>query len=334
VSLFIQGMRRSGTTILFDALLEDPEVTGFYEPLREQDVTVGGGSGARSDDAFAATRELRERFARERYPEVPIDEFNWGGPREPELELEPDLPDHCLELLRHLLELGRQAEGRRDTAIKETRLYMKVPVLAGLDPDAALVHVVRDPRAVAASIVLGRGWRRLRKLRTANDFFTDRVERKLWSSREISTRLLERSGYPAIDEPSNVERVLLTWRLTFEAPRIEGRRLFGDRYLLLRNEDLRSDPGGSIARVYRLLGRPVPDAVATWAKRNVKSGQRIFAGKDPRWLSSFERLGMGEAIEQAGYPELLEPSAYRSPEARFAGAMRRARERLAGMGRR
>jgi hypothetical protein len=51
VSLFIQGMRRSGTTILFDALLEDPGVTGYYEPLREQDVTVGGGSGARADDA-------------------------------------------------------------------------------------------------------------------------------------------------------------------------------------------------------------------------------------------------------------------------------------------
>lgn len=333
MNLFVQGMRRSGTTIVYDALLADPELSCSYEPLREEKVTEGGGSGAREGDAFAETRALREEFRREHYPDLSIDEFNWGGPREPQLELEPELPEHCAELLRHLLGRG-QIEGSRDSVVKETRLYCKVLELHRLDPDAALVHVVRDPRAVAASIVLGRGRRRQRKLRTPDDFFADRVERKLWSSREISARLLERSGYPAIDDPSNVERVLLVWRLTFEAPRIEGRRLFGDRYLLLRNEELRSDPTGAIGRVYELLGRPVPDAVATWATRNVRPIESKFAEDDPRWLSSFERLGLGEAIEQAGYPELLEPGAYRSPEARFAGAMRRARERLRAGGRR
>ncbi len=70
MDLFIQGMRRSGTTILHDALLADPEIRSFYEPLREEDVTEGGGSGAREGDAFAETqgdqggvqaRELPER---------------------------------------------------------------------------------------------------------------------------------------------------------------------------------------------------------------------------------------------------------------------------------
>ncbi len=88
VNLFVQGMRRSGTTILYDALLEDPELRLFYEPLREEKVTVGGGSGARETDAFAETREIRAAFAAERFPEVPLEEFNWGGPREPRLEVE------------------------------------------------------------------------------------------------------------------------------------------------------------------------------------------------------------------------------------------------------
>jgi hypothetical protein len=304
LNLFIQGMRRSGTTILYDALLDDPELSCFYEPLREEKETVGGGSGARDLDVFAETRAIRDRFRRERYPDLPIDAFNWGGPREPALELEPELPEHCVHLLRHLIELGDAARNA-DTVIKETRLYLKVAALHGLDPEGALVHVVRDPRAVAASIVLGRGRRRERKLRTPDDFFADRVDRKLWSSREISARLVERSGYPAIGDPSNAERVLLVWRLTFEAARVDGLRLFGDRYLLLRNEDLRTDPGGSIERVYRLLDRAVPEQVTSWARANVRPPQEPYAAEDPRWREAVERLGMADAVEEAGYGEVL-----------------------------
>jgi hypothetical protein len=304
LNLFIQGMRRSGTTILYDALLDDPELSCFYEPLREEKETVGGGSGARDLDVFAETRAIRDRFRRERYPDLPIDAFNWGGPREPALELEPELPEHCVDLLRHLIELG-DAAGTADTVIKETRLYLKVAALHSLDPEGALVHVVRDPRAVTASIVLGRNRRRQRKLRTPDHFFADRVDRKLWSSREISARLEERSGYPAIGDPSNAERVLLVWRLTFEAARIDGLRLFGSRYLLLRNEDLRTDPAGSIERVYRTLDRPVPEQVASWARTNVRPPQEPYAAGDPRWREAVERLGMADAVEEAGYGEVL-----------------------------
>lgn len=303
MNLWIQGMRRSGTTILYDALIADPEVRCFYEPLREEKESVGGGSGAREGDAFGETSALREEFRRERYPELAIEQFNWGGPREPALELEPTLPEHCSALLRHLLELG--AAGGPDTLIKETRLYCKLAAVAELDPDAALVHVVRDPRAVAASIVLGRERRRERKLKTPDLFFADRKPRKLWSSRALSQRLLERDGYPAIEDPTNVERVLATWRLTFEAARIDGRRLFGDRYLMLRNEELRSDPGGAIKRVYELLGRPAPDEVAAWADRNVKPPQDVYAAGDERWREAIERLGMLDAVEEAGYAAVL-----------------------------
>jgi Sulfotransferase family len=304
MNLFIQGMRRSGTTILYDALLDDPELSCFYEPLREEKETVGGGSGARELDVFAHTRALRDEFRRASYPQLPIDEFNWGGPRRPELELEPELPEHCTELLRHLLERGRE-DASPDTAVKETRLYCKLGALAALDPDAALVHVVRDPRAVATSIVLGRDRRRQRKLRTADDFFADRADRKLWSSREISARLLARSGYPAIDDPSNVERVLVVWSLTFEAPRVDGGRLFGDRYLMLRNEDLRTDPAAALGAVYDLLGRPLPEEVARWAERNVRPPQEVYAAHDPRWLEALERLGMVDSVGEAGYGRVL-----------------------------
>jgi hypothetical protein len=290
VNLFIQGMRRSGTTILYDALLADPELRCFYEPLREDKVTEGGGSGAREGDAFAATRELREEFRSARYPDVPAEEFNWGGPRAPLLELEPDLPEHCREWLASLLESGPQV------AVKETRFWSKVGPLADLDSEAAFVHVVRDPRAVAASIVLGRNRRQAKRLGTPDLFFEDRKQRKLWSCWELSEPLLRDAP-----DPSNVLRVLRVWQETFERAWREGRERFGDRYLLVRNEDLRADPAGALRRLYALLGRDVPVGVEAWAAANVAAPEPPYAADDPRWIEEMERAGMLEAVADAGF---------------------------------
>jgi len=305
VNLFVQGMRRSGTTILYDALREDPELRAFYEPLREQKVSVGGGSGARDEDAFGETGALREEFRRERYPGLDISEFNWGGPRKPRLEVEPGLPVHAFEWLRHLLGLAPAV------AIKETRLYSKVPELRALDPDAALVHVVRDPRAVAASIVLGRGRRQEKLLPEADAFFADRSERKLWSCRPISRRMI-RAGLAAeadpaaLSDPSNVLRVLLVWKLSFERTLADGRRLFGERHLLVRNEDLRADPAAALGAVYSMLGREMPGAVAGWARANVREPEPVYAKEDPRWAAELRRAGIGpELLAEAGYSAQL-----------------------------
>ena len=297
MNLFIQGMRRSGTTILYDALVADPDLRCFYEPLREQDVTEGGGSGAREGDAFAETRELRERFQRERFPEVAVEEFNWGGPRAPALEIERNLPEHCAELLRWLLGLAPAV------AIKETRLYRKVPDVAALDPGAAFVHVVRDPRAVAASIILGRKKRRLERWSDPGKIFDERTDRKLWSSRAISQAILDRDGRTG-EAPGDVERILLVWKLSFESAYEDGRRLYGDRYLLLRNEDLREATEAAIESVYEVLGREAPGAVREWARANVREPESVLAADDPRWAELLGQLELGPALEAAGYVEL------------------------------
>ena len=295
MNLFIQGMRRSGTTILYDALREDPGLRCFYEPLREQAETRGGGSGARDEDAFGETRELRQAFRDSHYPNLAIEDFNWGGPRRPALELDPDLPPHCRDWLGYLLGQDRRV------VIKETRLANKVPVLAQLDPDAVLIHVVRDPRAVTASIVLGRGRRQLERLKDADGFFADRKPRKLWSSRAISEQLLGSPLYGEIKDPSNVLRVLLVWRECFETTWSEARRHLGERYLLLRNEDMRTNPEGTLGRIYSQLGRPLPREVVRWAQENVREPEPVFAGEDPRWRVELERAGIAQAMATAGY---------------------------------
>jgi hypothetical protein len=286
-------MRRSGTTILYNALQADPHLNCFYEPLREENVSEGGGSGAREGDAFAETRALRTAFRDAHYPDLPIEEFNWGGPRNPPLELEAKLPAHCREFLASLLE-------RSPTAIKETRLWSKVPVLAELDPQTAFIHVVRDPRAVVASITLGRGQRRREEFPTADRFFADRKNRKLWSSRSISSELIRTEGLD-VKDPSNVERVLIVWRATFERTRRDGLAHFHDRYVLVRNEDLRADPAAALGAVYAVLGREVPEEVNVWAAANVKPPSEPYQANDPRWLKALETAGAVQAAKDAGY---------------------------------
>ena len=328
MNLFLCGMRRSGTTILYDALGEDPALRRFYEPLREEAETVGGGSGARDEDLGAEMRGLRERFRAGHYPELQIELFNWGGPRAPELELEPGLPPHIRDWLAELL--GSDAA----VAIKETRLHHKLGAIAELDPDAAIVHLVRDPRAVTASMLLGRR-RRIDLYPDADAFFTARTGRRLWSSRRISEELLAPLDVDP-DVPDFV-RPLAVWKAAVAAMDEDGPRLFGDRYALVRLEDLRADPARELGRIYELSGRPAPGAVTEWAAANIRRGGDVHYAEDPRWARAARLLGMEPELERAGYGEILElepapgepldldPPAARS---RLAGLVGRARRRL------
>jgi hypothetical protein len=332
VNLWILGLRRSGTTILYDALGEDPQLRCFYEPLREQAETVGGGSGARDADLFAETRDLRERFRAERYPELGAELFNWGGPRTPELELEPDLPDHVADWLGSLLERGPEV------AIKETRLHHKLAAIARLDPGGVVVHLLRDPRAVTASMLLGRR-RRTNIYPDAEAFFTARTGRRLWSSRRISERLVqlgEPPGLPA-DLPDFL-RPLLVWRAAFKATSEAGPRLFGERYVQVRLEDLRVDPAGQLARIYAPCGRPAPPPVTEWASAKIRAESPLHLGDDPRWARAARLLELNGPLRAAGYAEILEleagdpqPLDLAAPpqRSRLAGLIGRARSRLA-----
>lgn len=297
--ILIQGMRRSGTTILYDALLEDPDLHCFYEPFREEGDTPGGGSGARTSDPFAETRALRRAFRDEHHPDLAIEDFNCGGPGSPALELGPELPPHCAGFLGSLLARPEPV------MVKETRFYDKLDAIDGLAPrGTVLVHVVRDPRQVAVSMMMGRGRKRADDYADPGRFFDERERRKLWSSRQLAQVLLQRPEYSHLDRPSNVIRILLVWKHTFEATREAGRRLFGERYLLLRNEDLRADTAGEIARIYATAGRPTPPEVTAWASERVRPPEEAFAANDRRWDEAFAALGMDEALAVAGYREL------------------------------
>ena len=300
-AILIQGMRRSGTTILYDALLEDPGLHCFYEPWREDTETPGGGSNARESDPFTETRELRKAYRDAEFPKLELADFNLGGPGNPGLEIGPEVPGHCAGFLATLLDRDEPV------MVKETRFYDKLEAISELAPDeSVLVHVVRDPRAVCVSMMMGRGRKRAGSYGDPDAFFEEREQRKLWSSRQLSQHLLKEHENSGLKDPANFERILLVWKHTFERTRREGRELFGDRYVLLRNEDLRADTAGTIARIYEAAGRPTPPEVTAWAQDKVRPPEEPFHPEDPRWARAFAALGMRDAMVDAGYPELAE----------------------------
>jgi hypothetical protein len=295
MTLILQGMRRSGTTIVYDALAQDPALTLWYEPLAAAvKPAVGGGSGAREVDPFEGLRAARREFLAAHGLSDPAP-LNLGGPRDATLEFDGEFPPLVADYLRFLLDRPGPV------AAKFTRIYAKVPAVAALFPAAAFVHLVRDPRAVAASYLFGKGRKHEPQAGPPDVFFGRRSDRTAWSSHPISEHVRREYRAEGLPEPTDLERVLLVWRFTYERVKLDAARAYGPRAIVLRHEDFCADPAGELTRLYALEGREPPAEVLAWAEANVRPPGPIHAAGDPRWRAAFVRMKMVGLVEEAGY---------------------------------
>ncbi|MEO8509636.1 MAG: sulfotransferase [Chloroflexota bacterium] len=108
-----------------------------------------------------------------------------------------------------------------------------VPQLHAWFPDARFIHTFRDPRAIFTS-----------ELRRRQD--------GRWGLKRRLPWLPDAVGDPAL-MPIELGHTAITWRA---AARLDSRyrRELGDRYLLVRFEDLIGDPEASLRRVCEFLG--------------------------------------------------------------------------------
>lgn len=298
MTLILQGMRRSGTTIVYDALDQDPGLTLWYEPLAALlRPNIGGGSGEREVDVQERIRNEREAFVKARNG-IAYDDLNFGAPRDATLEFERRFPSGVSAYLRHLLDRPGPV------AAKFTRLYAKVPAIHEIVPQAGFVLLVRDPRAVVVSYLFGKNRRNEKHASPLEVFFGRRTERSAWSSLPISELVRREYADEGLPEPTDLERLLLIWRFTFERTWSDAKATYGDRAIIVRHEDFCADPIRELRRMYELDGRPVPDAVAGWAREHVRAPGAIHAEDDPRWGESIRRMRLSEAL-RAAYPGYL-----------------------------
>lgn len=296
MKLFMQGMRRSGTTISFDILSQDPRFDLWYEPFSQGKVgALGGGSGIQQVDLMEKIRAFRAEFCARRNPPLDPDLLNYGAPRDPDLELDAELPEYCRDYLRAMMERSEHS------VFKFTRLYRKVAALARLRPDARFVQLVRHPREVACSYMYGKDQKNAEAIKDADAFFTRNNDANPWNSRRFFDGIVEREGLRHLSKCANFKRYLLIWKYTFEHTHRDGRAAFGDAFYLSRHEDILADPRSATERLYRFLGLAAPPAVLDWAAANVRRSQKETFEGDPRWAEAYAELGMTEAMEAAGY---------------------------------
>jgi hypothetical protein len=191
--------------------------------------------------------------------------------------------------LRFLLE---QAD---DVLIKFTRMACKLEAVAALAPEARLIHVVRDPRAVATSYLFGKRHARRAQVEDPDAFFGAISDWSAWSSREFSDHLLAGPECAERGPWRDFERILVLWRHNIEET-VRAAAAFGDRYLVCRHEDLRADPGATIDRLYAFIGRDPPPAVRALAAGSVRPEQAIVAPEDLRWEEGMRRAGLRDAL--------------------------------------
>ncbi len=295
MKLIMQGMRRSGTTIIYDALCQDPKLTTWYEPLAAaKNPTIGGGSGEQQADLFENIRHERDKVANSIGTTEP-DMFNHGAPKDATLEFTNVFPAEVSGYLSHLFS---QSE---NFMAKFTRVYCKVQCMKELCPDGIFVHLVRDPRAVTSSYLFGKNQRNKNKFTGPDVYFGRKTEYTAWSSRNFSNIILSQPGYEQYTDPLDFERILLIWKYTFEETRRGGLDAFGSNYVMIRHEDFCNEPIQQLKKIYNIAGREIPDTVLDWASKFVKKPKPPYESCDKRWFHAFKRLELIDSLEKAGY---------------------------------
>lgn len=295
MKVIMQGMRRSGTTIVYDALSQDPRFTCWYEPLAAGiKPAVGGGSGAQLEDLFAQLRTARQKFVQMQNIDN-IEIFNHGAPKNAALEFEKELPD---VVRRYLGFLFQQSV---NVLTKFTRAYRKVEVIHRICPDALFVHLVRDPRAVVSSYLFGKNQRNKHKFTSEEMYFDRRSSASAWSSRPISDLVISHSQFTTKIQPSDLERILLIWNYTFLETQSGALKAFGDNHIQIKHEDFCADPNHELTKIYDFFGEEMPSCVSEWSTNNVKPSGSPYLADDSRWMEAFTRLGMRDTIEDTGY---------------------------------
>lgn len=296
MKLFMQGMRRSGTTISFDILSQDARFDLWYEPFSQgKEGALGGGSGIQQVDLMEKIRLFRRDFCARQQPPIDPELLNYGAPREPELELDGILPDYCRAYLREMMTKSEHS------VFKFTRLYRKVKALREVEPKARFVQLVRHPKEVVASYMYGKDQKNADQLKDADTFFGRNNDANPWNSKRFVDGIVARDGLRDFSKLANFKRYLLLWKYTFEHTYRDGREAFGDAFFLLRHEDLLADPRGTMRKLYAHIGLDAPESVLAWAQANVRKTAKEVYASDARWNAAFEELGMLRAVADAGY---------------------------------
>lgn len=285
--LFVLGTQRSGTTWIANILDSHPDCLHFYEPfapthaifpyfpdefvyLDPPATPIAGRLRhdlprlvERRSRLFDPVHASRRQFEFEAWLMGSVE--TWSR----RVRLRPPAFAAQFNLL-HLNRIGQhpvayfpKSDHIRLTAIKEVRLYFKLPFLAATFPEARFIHVVRHPAAVVNSMVnfLKRG--RLVEIRDHIDDFAATVAAQ--PRFEAYRPLLERIRRGTLEE-----KLAAYWRVANETLSSDAQGL-GARTYPLVYEDLASDPLSRVSAMFRWCGLSMSPATEAYVRESSTS---------------------------------------------------------------
>lgn len=289
MKVFIIGLRRSGTTIFWQALRQDSRFVCYEEPfnplLRELPAENAKGTW---DEFIQLFNENSVRFR------------SMFAPIRPEEELCSQLNSEQQEYLRWLLKTGQHV------ICKLTRCNFKVRALHDLDPQSVLIHLYRAPASVATSHLLPSGgterWRRrianIVRRKTFwwrsgwynNWHFEDIIDGSS-NSPFISSLLKIGLDPEEVTSLPAVGKLLAYWRVAFERVQADGRKLFGHRFVSISFEKFCQNPQQTIDRTYQLLALPkVPFNMSL-----IRPSRHPFYPDHPNWQRYYKLLRLPDS---------------------------------------
>jgi len=283
MEIIAQGLRRSGTTILYDIISEDQRFTTFYEPLAKEKQSIGGGSGIQQFDVMAGLREARNKFSiSSRIENI---EFNFGAPNNYKLEVgENHLPETIRKYIRFLLNSGE------NTLLKFTRGTFFVEQLHELSPNALFIHLEKNPALWVMSHMFGKDYSK-NIWKDADQFFQMNTGFNFWSQEAIANYYIEKTK-PAFNEKPAFFKLLYVWKEFNETIKKEGTKYFKSNFLTINNSELFGNYESILNRIYSFGDLSVPNLTLHWAKKNLRPPRGIVHASDERWREAFEELNI------------------------------------------
>jgi hypothetical protein len=251
---FVVGCGRSGTTIIYELLCEHPDLAWFSNHAERLPAFPQLEALTRLWD-IGAIRHSRSRLATR-----PVEGYalwDHSGPQNARHRNAPlTAADVDSEHARRVSELVaahvRYHRGRRFIN-KNTRNSRRVLYLDAIFPDAMFLHVIRDPRAVVASLLAVHWWPDL----------------PLWWSEDRTPRALAANG--ATPEAVAAEH----WVRSVERLLADARCLPSSRYLEIRYETFTESPEAVLNSICAFAGLSPSPRLAEFVQRRTITSRNV-----------------------------------------------------------
>ena len=286
MQVIISGMFRSGTTHLWKLLSANRQFDSSYcEPLHPRlgkEMLVWDHYRNYCQRSELIEKYWSPRFSSKKLSLSPLDHF-------------PELAEYLTQLLDS------------NSISKFTRLTLRLGWIAKLFPNAFIVNIVRDPRAVCFSML---------HHPDSKDIVRQDLSWEDWHAREYYALYSQmdpfREYLVSVKDAPPYIKILALWRINVEQS-LSDTKDYVNQGVVVRHEDLCVQPEKELRRIYEKMGTQLPPEVfrvitspmgntRPWQQPTTSAWMNLYKRVDSSiWQEGIQRAEIGPSMEGLGY---------------------------------